>query len=161
MYYFILGLFLMAGLLLASRWFASANPALLIKLFKLTLFVVIGAAAIFFIFTGKFAWAFFALPALVPWFMRARTVHRAYRNFSSGSSEDNTAGIGNKYEKSMPGAPINKAQALEILGLNEGATEQQIRDAHRRLITGLHPDHGGSNYLSVQINQAKDVLIGK
>ena len=56
---------------------------------------------------------------------------------------------------------MSKAKALEILGLREGANEQQIRDAHRRLITGIHPDHGGSTFLAVQINQAKETLLEK
>lgn len=51
------------------------------------------------------------------------------------------------------------ARALEILGLNAGATEQDIREAHRRLIMGVHPDIGGSNYLSKEVNEARDVLI--
>ena len=54
---------------------------------------------------------------------------------------------------------MDRAQALQILGLAEGATRAQIKEAHRRLISGIHPDHGGSDYLAAQINQAKDFLL--
>ena len=80
--YFILGIALLAGLLLAGRWFATADPKTLLKVLKWLLIGVIGTVALFFILTGRLAWALFALPALLPWFMRARSAHRMYRNFS-------------------------------------------------------------------------------
>ena len=56
---------------------------------------------------------------------------------------------------------MSRSDALAILGLEDGASDSDIREAHRRLIANLHPDKGGSSYLAAQINQAKDVLLGK
>lgn len=64
---------------------------------------------------------------------------------------------------SGPGAPtssMDRAEALMVLGLEEGASVQDIKDAHRKLIAGMHPDHGGTDYLAAKINQAKDILLG-
>jgi hypothetical protein len=54
---------------------------------------------------------------------------------------------------------MSRAEAYEVLGLKPGATEAEIRDAHRRLMRSAHPDHGGSDWLATRINQARDVLL--
>lgn len=59
-----------------------------------------------------------------------------------------------------PSAPaMDKGQALQVLGLADGATHSEIVDAHRRLMQKLHPDRGGTDFLAATLNQAKDVLL--
>src|SRR6266850_3378589 len=62
-----------------------------------------------------------------------------------------------------PGGPrsdMTRSEALAVLGLAEGASGDEIRAAHRRLIQRMHPDVGGSADLAARINRAKDVLLG-
>ena len=54
---------------------------------------------------------------------------------------------------------MSRAEALKVLGLEEGASEADVRAAHKRLIQQTHPDKGGTNYLAAKINEAKDVLL--
>jgi len=54
---------------------------------------------------------------------------------------------------------MNRAHALEVLGLEEGAERADIVAAHRDLMRKLHPDRGGNDYLAKKVNAAKDFLL--
>ena len=55
---------------------------------------------------------------------------------------------------------MDPTEAYQILGLQPGASREEIQAAYRRLIQRLHPDHGGSSYLATRLNQARDLLLG-
>lgn len=52
-------------------------------------------------------------------------------------------------------------EARALLGVNETASLAEIRDAHRRLITKVHPDAGGSAELANRVNIARDTLVAE
>ena len=58
---------------------------------------------------------------------------------------------------SRPGK-MSREEALRVLGLSEGASDEAITNAYRNLIKKVHPDHGGSDLLAQQVNEAKRVL---
>ena len=75
------------------------------------------------------------------------------RRFQSTGSEQY------QQQYSQPDTATATAEAWQILGLEEGASKEDIIKAHKRLIQKLHPDRGGNDYLAAKINAAKDTLI--
>ncbi len=54
---------------------------------------------------------------------------------------------------------MSRVEAAQILGLQPACGAREVKDAHKRLMLKIHPDQGGSNYLAVKINQARDLLL--
>jgi len=54
---------------------------------------------------------------------------------------------------------MSRGEALEVLGLEPGADEAEIRAAHKRLLRLVHPDRGGSAYLARRIYAAREALL--
>lgn len=92
-----------------------------------------------------------SVPLLEAWLDRADPEWRDADGHGGGHAE----GAG----KSAAGGPMTRQEALAVLGLAEGATEAEIRAAHRRLMRAAHPDSGGSDWMAARLNEARDVLL--
>lgn len=78
-------------------------------------------------------------------------------DWRAGPEMNEGAGLG-----ASPGSgAMTHKEAYEVLGLAAGATEAEIREAHRRLMKRMHPDAGGSAFLAGRISEAKAVLLSR
>ena len=81
-------------------------------------------------------------------YMRSRGFHQYQQN---QQQDAHTAHVAD--------GKISVDEALEILNLAPMPTKKEVISAHRKLMSKLHPDKGGSDYLAARVNEAREVLL--
>lgn len=140
-------LLLVAGLLIGAyalyRFFATANVDQIKTFFSGTAVAVIIVVLLVLALTRKLPLALVLLVITFPFiwkFIRARLKT-------------------DKTQQSPSSAPMTKDEALKILGLSEGASEDDINEAYKRLMQKVHPDNQGTDWMAAKLNAARDLLL--
>lgn len=234
----ILGLGLLVGIILLSRWFISADPRAMAKIVRVSGVAVAAAVILFLTITGRWGIAVVVASLLFPLIMNGRAVMnrlKAARGPTAGQTSSlNTeylsvaldhdtgdmlgtvlkgryaganladlsfeelldllmecrvadpqssavleayldrsrgpewrdaaaganAGAGTGSASQSQGGQMTREEAYRLLGLEPGASDEEIKRAHRRLMMQFHPDQGGTDEIAARLNQAKDILLG-
>ena len=106
--------------------------------------------------TGRMHWIAVAVAAVIPVFKGLLAIALRVLPFLNLRKTASAA------QKNPPQtANLTEQEAWQVLGLEPGASRDEIVAAHKRLIQKLHPDRGGNDYLAARINQAKELLLNR
>lgn len=155
----LVGAALIIGVMILGNWLMRSPPGSLKRrlgggLIPLLLVIVAGLAL-----TGRLGLALATLAAMAPWVMRGMQMWQAgrmIRDLFTRRRSDEGPGI----PPAPPGARMSREEALRVLGLPEGSGEAEIHAAYRRLMSQLHPDKGGTDWMAAKLNEARDRLLG-
>ena len=151
MLYIVLGILLLVAVVIISRWFITAKPSKAARFLKYLFIFLCASIAIFLGVTGK---AYFSIIPLA--LSKVPSIVASTYGGATGQG-----GRSKSSQYSVSDDNMTREQALEVLGLEEGVSENDINMAHKELLKKNHPDHGGSKYLAAQINRAKEILLEK
>ncbi len=141
--YIILIIGLIIGLVALYKFFLKADVQEIRALFSSVIVITICAALFVLSVTGRLPAAIAIISAIAP-FALAWYNRRTQRNSPAAPSSNK---------------PLDRKEALEILGLGEAAGADDIEAAYKRLMKKVHPDQEGSDWMAAKLNAARDFLL--
>ena len=151
--FLVLGLVSLLALFLVVLLAARLSARHLRILVLVTLFIVLGSGLVLLALAGRYGLAA-PLGFIMLWLVRLWRVMR--EGTPTAGAENARSG------KTAPRVtPMSVAEAREVLGVDATASTEEIEAAYRDLIVKNHPDHGGTDWIAAQLNQARDTLLDR
>ena len=158
MFYSLLIIAAVAALLLAyKKWYSLEEKQRKDSAWKMVLWGV-AVLVIALVLAGRAHWLMGVLAALLA--LAGRVVQLAqYMPLFKRMYDDVGASQRSNSRSTKTSSLMSKKEAAEILGVDEAASAEDVKLAHKRLMQKIHPDRGGTDALAQQINTAKDILL--
>ncbi|NKB76570.1 MAG: DnaJ domain-containing protein [Gammaproteobacteria bacterium] len=154
-----IALVILAGTMWYLSWYRTASNKQRNQSLRTGLLYGVAGVLLLLVITGRIPWLFAIISAAIPWLNRAMTLKAIWGQFKGkGQNPGGNQGSGQNHRPPGVGG-LSISEAYEILGLEPGATTEEIIQAHKKLMQKNHPDRGGSDYLASKINTAKDILL--
>ena len=140
----VLGIIFLIFLIFFFDWIISSEKDIFKEKIRTLIVIFSILLSILFLFFGLYYFSTFFV-SLAIWFFKRKVffdlIMRLFKKKNNSS--------------------IPLSEAYDLLGIDENASIDNINKAHKELITRLHPDKGGSSYLSARINEARDIIMNE
>lgn len=140
----VLGIIFLIFLIFLFDWIISSEKEIFKEKIRTIIVIISILLSILFLFFGLYYFSTFFV-SLAIWFFKRKVffdlIMRLFKKKNNSS--------------------IPLSEAYDLLGIDENASIDNINKAHKELITRLHPDKGGSSYLSARINEARDIIMNE
>ena len=146
---FFLGIIFLVSIIFFVDWLSAKNKKELNKKINLIIIFLSILIGIILLIGGLYLYSplFFSIAA---WFLRKKIIFDVLLNIFRKKQKSNQ----NDYNQKMS---LN--ESYKLLGIDENASKEVIIKSHKELIRKLHPDKGGSSYLSARVNEARDIIL--
>ena len=138
----VFGIFFLIFLIFFFDWILSKEKEVFKDKIRSVIVILSSLMAILFLVFGLYKFSTFFI-SLALWFFKRKVFFDILMSFFKKKNH----------------ISLQLSEAYELLGIDENASIDNINKAHKELITRLHPDIGGSSYLSARINEARDIVI--
>lgn len=155
--YLMLVVGLLIGLYALMRFFQRAQPQQVVSLLQAVFSILLLGGCLLLAVTGRIGPAVAIAGALIPMFAHFAFAKKKKAGQVGGNEDASQNEMGGKVKAGSTIA--SRAEALDILGLEDNASEEDILKSYKSLMKKLHPDQGGSDYLAQKLTEARDYLI--
>ena len=140
----VLGIIFLIFLIFLFDWIISSEKEIFKEKIRTVIVIFSILLSILFLFFGLYYFSTFFV-SLAIWFFKRKVFFDLIMRLFKKKNNSST--------------PLS--EAYDLLGIDENASIDNINKAHKELITRLHPDKGGSSYLSARINEARDIIMNE
>ena len=164
----LFGIGLVVVMMLFLNWYSKAEVKELKRNLLWMAVALLGVLVVGLALTGRLGLAIGGIAAMVPFVRRLWGFYQMAQMFKRFRQGGNFGGFGGRggqgrsraYTDAGDGGPMTEDKALKILGLQKGASREEIQKAYKEMMAKVHPDTGGSDHLAAQVNAAKEFLLG-
>ena len=146
---FFLGIIFLILVIFFLDWLSTNNKKQLNKKINLIIIFISLFIGIILLIGGLYLYSplFFSIAA---WFLRKKIIFDMLLNIFRRKQ---------KIDKNDYNQKMSLRESYELLGVDENAPLEVIIKSHKELIRKLHPDKGGTSYLSARVNEARDIIL--